>query len=66
MERREPLAAAHVPRTALTIKDRRIPATVNTIIISMNVNPATGQRRGAERLSTNASRFNLSATLYNV
>src|SRR5437870_13853175 len=51
-------AAAHVPRTALTIMERRIPATVNTIIISMNVKPAMRYRRGVEGPCTNASRFN--------
>src|SRR6266566_4078253 len=51
-------AAAHVPRTALTIMERRIPATVNTIIISMNVNPAMRYRREVEGPCTNASCFN--------
>src|SRR6266496_433495 len=47
--------ATQLPRTALTVMARSRPATTNTIIISMNVNPATCVRRGIEDLSTDAS-----------
>src|SRR2546430_17234503 len=51
-------AAAHVPRPALDIMERRIPATVNTIIISMKGKPAMRYRRGVEGPCTKASRSN--------
>ncbi len=38
-ERRD--AATQPPRTALTMNDSMIPSTTNTIISSMNVNPAS-------------------------
>src|SRR5437762_13992459 len=51
--------ANHWPRTALTIIVVIMPSTTNTIIISMNVNPATRQRRENEGLSTDASSLRL-------
>src|SRR5437016_1696852 len=49
----------HWPRTALTIIVVIMPRMTNTIIISMNVKPATRQRRENERLSTDASSLRL-------
>src|SRR6266571_6521432 len=51
--------ANHWPRTALTIIVVIMPRMTNTIIISMNVKPATRQRRENERLGTDASSLRL-------